>query len=274
MGIVATMLPNPMRAQRLRSVLRKRHEMLECETWPAVERACAEQPVHLVVLDLYADGTANFEAIRRIKGRYPTITLVAYIGVSNEIVRDVFDAGRSGLDGLVIADREDSPRALSALLDQAEARSIAGVLRRSLSSISPLVRDAILVAVTRAHERLSPGKLAAILNVSRRSLAEQLAKTGYPPPQRLITWGRLIVAGHMLQDRRRTADSVGHALDFPSASAFRNSCQRYLYATPSEIRNRGGAAYVLRTFLRQARQTDQRPRRAIPFHARAPRLAV
>jgi len=274
MGVVATLLPHQGRAQRLRAATRDRHTLLECDSWPALEAACSEQPVHLVVLDLYADGASYFEAIRQIKGRYPTITLVAYIGFSADTARDLFDAGRSGLDGLVLADRDDSPRALSALLEQAEARSIAGVLRRSLTSVPPVVRDAILVAVTRAPERLSPGRLATILKVSRRTLAEQLGKAGYPPPQQLLTWGRLIVAGHMLQDRHRTADSIANALEFPSASAFRNSCKRYLSATPSEIRSRGGAGYVVRTLLRQARRIDPRPRKPLPFRTRAPQLAV
>ena len=59
----------------------------------------------------------------------------------------------------------------------------------------------------------------------------------------------MIVAAHLLEDPHRSAGRVATALDFPSASAFRNLCQRYLSATPSEIRARGGAAFVLETVL-------------------------
>jgi hypothetical protein len=52
-----------------------------------------------------------------------------------------------------------------------------------------------------------------------------------------------------LEDRHRSADRIALALDFPSGSAFRNTCQRYLQATPLDIRARGGAAYVIRTLL-------------------------
>jgi hypothetical protein len=53
----------------------------------------------------------------------------------------------------------------------------------------------------------------------------------------------------MLEDPHRSADRVAVTLDFPSGSAFRNTCQRYLHATPGEIRARGGASYVVRTLL-------------------------
>jgi transcriptional regulator GlxA family with amidase domain len=58
------------------------------------------------------------------------------------------------------------------------------------------------------------------------------------------------VAGHLLEDAHRSADRVAVALDFPSGSAFRNTCQRYLSATPQEIRAKGGAAFVVNEFLK------------------------
>jgi AraC-like DNA-binding protein len=42
---------------------------------------------------------------------------------------------------------------------------------------------------------------------------------------------------------------VAGALDFPSGSAFRNTCQRYLGCTPHQIRQRGGAAWVVQELL-------------------------
>jgi len=107
----------------------------------------------------------------------------------------------------------------------------------------------VLIAVTRAHERLTTDAVTRTLSVSRRILARQLADAGLPTPQRLLTWGRLIVAGHLLEDTERSADGVAYALHFPSGSAFRNTCQRYLKATPSEIRANGGAGWVINRFL-------------------------
>jgi AraC-like DNA-binding protein len=106
-----------------------------------------------------------------------------------------------------------------------------------------------MVAVTRAHLRLTGHRLAEILRVPKRALVASLAEAKCPPPQKLITWGRLIVAAQMLEDETRTADGVTRLLDFPSGSAFRNACQRYLGATPHEIRAQGGAAWVAGRFV-------------------------
>jgi AraC-like DNA-binding protein len=176
---------------------------------------------------------------------------------SNDRVRDVFDAGRAGIDGLVIADRDDSPERFSTLLEQAEARSVASKLRALFAGIHPLVRDAVLIAVTRSHERLTPEILARSLSLGRRALVRRLSDAGFPPPRRLITWGRLIVAAQLLEDPLRSADAVSLALDFPSGSAFRNTCQRYLHCTPSQLRQRGGAEYVIAGLMQDGPRPDE-----------------
>ena len=108
------------------------------------------------------------------------------------------------------------------------------------------------MAVTRAHEHLNGKLLAEILATSRRTLSSELERAGFPPPSKLVTWGRLMVAGQMLADRQRSADAVARALDFPSGSAFRNTCQRYLGLKPGEIRAAGGASAVIERFFKVA----------------------
>jgi AraC-like DNA-binding protein len=212
--------------------------------------------VQLIVFDLYADGAADFERVRRLKAYAPRAALVAYVEVARARARDMFDAGRSGVDALVIADDGDSPSELAALIAQAEARSVASLLRPRLRAYKPTVRDAALVSVTRAHDRLTPEGLARVLTVSRRLLAQRLADAGFPAPHQLLTWGRLVVAAHLLEDDARSADGVAAALDFPSGSAFRNSCRRYLGVTPHEIRVRGGAPWVIDAMMREVGRGD------------------
>jgi AraC-like DNA-binding protein len=207
--------------------------------------------VRVAVIDLFAGGRANFERVRQLKQRLPRLTLIAYVTVASDRAHDLFDAGRQGMDGLVIADQDDSPRALLAVIEQAESRSLSTAVRQSVASEDPAVRDAVLLCVTRAHERLSPNGLAQLLALPRRTVSQRLAAAGYPAPQRLITWGRLIVAAHLLEDRHRSADRIATSLDFPSGSAFRNTCRRYLAATPGEIRARGGASFVMEAMARQ-----------------------
>jgi AraC-like DNA-binding protein len=251
MGVIATLLPNATHLQRLRTAIRDRHQVAACEDWNSLLEVCESQPVRLAIIDLFADGRTNFERVRVLKQRLPRLTIIAYITFTEDRAHDLFDAGRQGMDGLVIADQDDAPRALLALVEHAESRSLGSVVRNALDGVEPTVRDAVLLAVTRAHERLSPQGLARLLALPRRTVSQRLASAGFPPPQRLLTWGRLIVAAHLLEDKHRSADRIAVALDFPSGSAFRNTCQRYLQATPGEIRERGGSAYVIQALFNQ-----------------------
>lgn len=273
MSIIATLLPQPVHVQRLRAALRDRHDLRECVDWSTLARVCDREPVRVAVMDLYVGGRPNFEGVRLLKQRLPRLTVVAYVDPGLDRAHDLFDAGRAGVDGLVLAGEDDAPRSLLAMIEESEAKSLAGIVRRSLDGIDPLVADALLLAVTRAHEHLSPVKLARLLVQPRRTVTSRLATAGFPPPQRLLTWGRLIVAAHMLEDGHRKADRVAITLAFPSGSAFRNTCQRYLHATPGQIRLRGGAAFVVRTLLRHvhAGATNSSRQRS---NTRSPALAL
>ena len=273
MGVIATLIPTAAHLHRLRAAIRDRHEIVPCDTWAQLAAACAEQPVRVAIVDFYSHGRPRVEALRRLKYRFPRLTVIGYVHFSPERAHDVFEAGRSGLDELIIADTGDSPRALLALVGQAEARSLGASVRRSLESVDASVREAVLLAVTRAHERISPTQFAELLALHRRTLAKRLSSAGFPPPQRLITWGRIIVAAHMLEDRHRSANNIATALDFPSGSAFRNTCQRYLHATPENIRERGGAAYAVKALLRSVADA-QRIRTVSPANRTTRRLSL
>ena len=256
MGIVATLLPEDRCLQRVVHAVHGQHTVIPCKTWAEVFEASEDEAVHLAVVDLFADGKADFEHVRQLKLRFARITLVAYVAYAPGRSRDLFDAGRAGFDGLLIVDQDDTPASLRQVIEQAEARGVAGLIRNRLGDVHPLTRDAVLVSVTRAHMRITSHRLADILATSRRTLVARLDKDGFPPPQKLISWGRLIVAAQMLEDRNRSADGIARALDFPSGSAFRNTCQRYLSATPQEIRAKGGAGFVVGCFLTAVGRSD------------------
>jgi AraC-like DNA-binding protein len=251
-GVIVTLLPHAVHRQRLLTAVRDRHELVACEDWTDVLQLCGEQPVRVVVADLFAAGAGTFERLRQMKQRFPRVALIGYVSARLDQIHEIFDAGRLGVDALVLADQDDAPRPLLALIEQAESRSLASGLRQSLDGVDATVRDALLLAVTRAHQSLTTAALVRLLALSRRAVSQRLKAAGFPPPHQLLTWGRLIVAAHMLEEPHRSADRIAIALHFPSGSAFRNTCQRYLHATPGDIRRQGGAAFVVRSLQAQA----------------------
>ncbi len=248
MAAIATMLPDARALARLNGAVQDEHRIIACASWPEFEAACKDEEVSLAIVDLFADGQSHFDVVRRLKMRAERLTLIAYVTMTPDRSRDLFDAGRAGFDGLLLAGVDDTPAAFRAVLERATARTVATLVRPLLADVPPLVRDAVLVAVTRAHLRLTSQKLAEICGASKTSLLRALDKHGFPHPQKLLAWGRLMVAAQMLEGGERAADAVARQLDFPSGSAFRNTCQRYLGSTPHEIRAKGGAAWVVGRF--------------------------
>jgi AraC-like DNA-binding protein len=249
MALIAAYLPSGRSLSRLEGALGHSHAIRACASWAELDRCCAAHPVTVAVVDLYGDGSTNFDAVRGLRARYGSIPLVAYVAALPDQGRDLFDLGRAGVGGLLLMDIDDRPRIIQQVIERAEARGVSDDLRRLLGGHPPLVRDAVLVSVSRAHEDLDGDRLATILATPRRTLSQVLSDLGFPPPAKLITWGRLIVAAQMLNDRQRSADAVARVLGFPSGSAFRNTCQRYLGLRPNEIRSAGGPTVVIDRFL-------------------------
>jgi AraC-like DNA-binding protein len=214
--------------------------------------ACESEPVHLAIFDLYTNDRTSFDQVKLLRTRYPRIALVGYVAFSFERAQDMFDLARCGVDGIVVVGQDDDAASLRALIDRAEARSAAALLRPAVAGLPPRLRDAVMVSVTRAHERLSAETLCRRLATTRPALTRALREGGLPAPNQLLTWGRLIVAAHLLEEDERSAEGVAAALSFASVGAFRNTCRRYLGITPQEVRSRGGSAWVITQLLPRA----------------------
>jgi DNA-binding NarL/FixJ family response regulator len=104
MGVIATFLPTSAHLLRLRTAIRDRHEVVACDDWRSLVHTCERHAVRVAVVDLFAGGTANFSAIRQLKHRLPRLTLIAYVSFTANRAHDLFDAGRQGMDALVLAD--------------------------------------------------------------------------------------------------------------------------------------------------------------------------
>jgi AraC-like DNA-binding protein len=245
MSVIVTLINNPTRLARLRAASRDSHTVIACDDWEHVFMTCDARLVHAAVLDLEVAATPSFDHIRRFSRLHPGIVLIAYTSYSPDRMHHIFDAGRYGFEAMVIADLDDGPSAFSKSIEKATARGVAGMVKSGLeTAVDQMATDALLTAITRAHERLTPVTLAHAMGVGGRRLSRALSASGYPSAHKLIMWGRLIVAAALMDGTRHSSDRIAMTLSFPSGSAFRNNCRRYLGAKPSEIRSRGGANLV------------------------------
>jgi AraC-like DNA-binding protein len=248
MALIVAYLTHVVDAQQLRAAVASRHTVIHCVDWHSVFAECDANPVQMAIIDLAAGDEASFDNARKLRAMHSRVTLIAW-ATAGTSGHTLFDAGRYGFEGLILSGKDDKPDALLARISQAESRGVIAEVRRMLApQLHQAARDAILISVTRAHERLSPDSLARLLGMSRRQLARILAADSLPPSGQLLMWGRLIVAAHMLEDPQRNADGVARVLRFPSGSAFRNVCRRYLGAAPGQIRENGGSRFVVAAF--------------------------
>src|SRR5919201_2948061 len=186
MGLLATLLPGQLRHLRLRHALRDRYAILVCLDWDDLLDTCARRAVSIAVVDPYwpPPEEARFDSLRLLKRRFPSLAVVPYVSLPPATPYDLFEMGRLGLDGMIVAEQDDlQTRQLTARIEQAEARGLTDTLRRALGDVRPTARDAALVCVTRAHQRLSPDALARILGVRRKVLSQRLTEAGFPRPQ-------------------------------------------------------------------------------------------
>ena len=245
MSVILTLINHPGRLARLRAAARDSHTIVACDSWEQMFSTSDRLLVHAAVLDLESAVTPTFDAIRRFKRLNPGVALIAYTTYSLESVHHIFDAGRYGFEALVIADMDDGPSAFSRAIERASARGVASLVKSGLAPASdPVAADALLTAITRAHERLTPAVLAREMGIGARRLSRALSASGYPSANKVIMWGRLIVAAALMDGTRHSTDRIALTLSFPSGSAFRNNCRRYLAVTPSQIRAGGGAKLV------------------------------
>ena len=245
MSVLVTLINHPGRLARLRAAARDSHTVIVCDSWEHIFTTCERSLVHAAVLDLEQAVNPSFDSIRRFKRLNPAIALIGYTIYAPDRIHHVFDAGRYGFEALVIADLDDGPSAFARAIERASARGVAGMVKGDLApAVDPTATDALLTVITRAHERLTPVLLAREMCVSSSRLSRALSVSGYPSAHKLIMWGRLIVAAALMDGTRHSTDRIALTLSFPSGSAFRNNCRRYLGAKPSEIRAGGGAKLV------------------------------
>ena len=217
------------------------------------------RPVRVAVIDMFAGGRTNFDRVRQLKHRLPRVTLIAYVDFASERAHDLFDAGRQGMDGLVLADQDDAPRALLSLIERAESRSLGAMVRAALDEAASTRRpETPCCSRSRGH---TSGYLPKDWRGCSPCLAEPSPNGWRTPGFRRHNDCCRGAASSWLATCSRIATAAPTesrvALDYSSGSALRNVCQRYLRATPSEIRARGGAAYVLRTLLQEVGASER-----------------
>lgn len=144
------------------------------------------------------------------------------------------ELAHAGVHELVFRGIHDSPSILAQRIRRSEEACAAGeIIRRIKASVPTSLLPVAEYVVNYPRECHSVSAVALTLGVNRKTLVNWCSRAGAPPPGVLITWCRLLLAAELLQAPGQVVERVANSLEFASASAFRNQCQRYLARRPS-----------------------------------------
>jgi AraC-like DNA-binding protein len=211
-------------------------------------RSAGDRLRMIVVSPRDGEDTPLAAAIRECRRRRPRVALVGYCRASHEHSRDIIELAAAGIHEIVFLDVTD----WGDVLRQTFARATQSCgAAQAVERLSPVVPDSLrpLIEYCLYFPQLSTSvpRVASALGVHRKTLVNYTTRHGFPSPSVLIAWCRLIIAAHLLESRGGAVERVALALEYPSATALRNTLRRYAGRRPAELRD-GGMNRMLAAF--------------------------
>jgi AraC-like DNA-binding protein len=203
-----------------------------------------------------ADGTHVSSALAEWRRLAPRAALIGFCRRPEVSPQDAVELARAGVHELVFSGVDDVGIALRNVLLSAEQSSAA---ERALAALRPLFASEVIPLIQHClvygKRPLRVEEVSRALGVHRKTLVNWCARAGLPAPERVIGWCRLCLVGALLEDTGYTVERIASLLDYASSTALRNTVQRYLGITATELRSRGGLAYVVSQFASRASES-------------------
>jgi AraC-like DNA-binding protein len=179
-------------------------------------------------------------AIREFRVRRPRVAIVGYCRASHEESQDIIALATAGIHEIVFLDVTDWGNVLQQTFARATQSCGAAQAFDRLAPVVPAALQPLIeYCLYFPHLSTSVPKVAAALGVHRKTLVNYTQRSGLPAPSILITWCRLIIAAHLLETRGDAVERVALALEYPSATALRNTLRRYCGQRPADLRTKG-----------------------------------
>jgi AraC-like DNA-binding protein len=198
-------------------------------------------------------------AVSELRSRFPSLALVLVARPETDPY-GLLRLGRAGIDGLMLLRLDDFEHSVAGAVAAAQTLGTEALVTRAISPYLPVrVVRAVREALEGVQRHWDSQDLASRCRLSRPHLSVCLKAAGLPSAGHLLVWSRMLHAGRWLTDPARSAESVSRQLEYSSGAAFRRALKAYTAATPTEVVERGGFAFVLDQFLLRCGLVGVRP---------------
>lgn len=253
--------------ERVRQACGSDYHYQEVPDWESLFEAVRDSPpASLVVVDPYEGGqgarrngkSALAPALRTLLAEYPSTAVLAALQVRPERFDDLRTLGKWGVVQVIALDHDDTTYSISQRLRAARGRPLRALLEEVLPPETSGRARTILEAATDVVTVGEHGRdLAGSLHLSRRTLLRWCHRAGLPAPRRLLAWIRTLLACELLDDPGRTVLSVAHTCGYSSDSGLRRITQKFLGASPTELRDKGAFKEAADAFVKVLNEERQ-----------------
>jgi AraC-like DNA-binding protein len=247
---------------RVRGACGSDYQFQSLPDWGSLHTAIRQAPpAALAMVDPYAEVDGLSSALHAILSEFPSTAVLAAMEVTPDRHEDLRTLGRWGVVQVIALRHDDTPPAIAQRLRAARGRPLRALLEQILppevSGRARSIIDAACDVVTAGeHGR----DLARSLYLSRRTLLRWCQRAGLPAPRRLLAWMRVLLACEMLDDPGRTVLSVATRCGYSSDSGLRRITQKFLHASPTELRDQGAFRHASGVFLEALNETRRKVR--------------
>lgn len=233
--------------------------------WDALGEAVRGMPAPLVVVDPYTPRNGFKGPSPKLRGllmEFPSMAVLAAMEVRPERFDDLRTLGKWGVVQVISLGHDDTPHSIAQRLRAARGRPLLALLEQVLPADTPGRARAILEAAVEVVSVGGHGRdLARSLHLSRRTLLRWSSRAGLPAPRKLLAWMRVLLAAELLDDPGRSVLSVAHICGYSSDSGLRRITQKFLDASPTELRRRGAFGHAAQRFVELLAETRRAERR-------------
>jgi len=194
-----------------------------------IAAAIARRPIAVLLPIQDATGTTCAPLAVRLGAEAPDVRVFT-LWHSDRDRSHLVEAIRAGSEPVEARSSADVARCIAGLRAGGTlSTSEVDALRSLLTDVQPAwLVDILLAAVRWAHRGLSVGDFSQVVGYSRRSLGRHSIKAGWPAPEELIDWGRLLRASLIQWREQSSLVALAHAAGFSGPQALHRTADRLL----------------------------------------------